>query len=322
MTRRLLLAVLIAVAAVMGSGLTTDTARAEETPAHLERVGWWWSLQTGFYGIELPPPADVEEGGILIHTDFTGTSAIGAIRWILPTEATDITLTLTAATPGTAAASTIVACPAVAFWLPAHGGWWSQRAQPDCDRGSVPGELSEDGVSWSWSLDELAQGRVVDVVLLPDSAVPFRVTFGPPEASALTFTPIPPEEAPVTESPSTAPDETPAEAPPAGAEPQSPAPPTPGPFVTVPAPAPPLLPTAPEPAQVAPPATAPEVSPTTAAAPAAPTATTVTNPLAFVLLGALGATALGLLGPGRGLPAEGGLGRFARPRDTTPSPLR
>lgn len=198
------LIVLSLAAAILGAPSATGLA----PDAH----GWWWKGQPDALPVKVPAPL-VPVGGLLVASDVTGPSAVGALRFTIPSggEADKIVLSI-ANIQGTAA---IRLCPAVPGWKAADGGPFGAAPGYDCAKSTI-GTLSASNDAFSFFADDAEAGGVIDVVLVavPDGALypTFTVSFFPPDANTLTLAgsgqvppPPPPNPAPFIPPPTTAP---------------------------------------------------------------------------------------------------------------------
>jgi hypothetical protein len=146
-------------------------------------VGWWWVGRAGGpVPLQVDPAPEVPEDGLYVAGDPSGPSAVSAVRIRLEADATDPVLTLDVSDSiGTPA---LDACVATEAWTPVDGGVWYQRPASDCTS-KVPGAVSTDGTTVSFSLAPLVEDATIDVVLVP--AVPDE---GPPAAFSTAFEPL------------------------------------------------------------------------------------------------------------------------------------
>lgn len=298
-----------------------------------EGHGWWWRPQSGLLGVDVPPPPDVPEDGLLVERAPDGLTALSALRFRLDEGEADPVLTLTVASDQGGAAAAIAACPTTVRWTPDQAGRWDVAPSYDCERGQVDGVRSEDGATWTWDLDSLvSDAGVLDFALVDGSETPFHVAFEAPTASSLSTTvaPPPPPPAPDPPPPPPASQEGQQQPPAESSDPPAFVPP---PMRTETGP-PPGQTTAPPAPEVAGPGTAeqPVVQPAAqpVATPAAPAQGL--SPLAAGLMGMIGALlltdllAIGGQGGGsrpwrRPRETTGGIGRFARDRTEGPAAL-
>jgi hypothetical protein len=326
--------------AVLGASLALATvatappgADAQAGGATFDGAGWWWRAQTGV--LALPVPPSVPESGLVVSWAPDGPTAVAAVRFRVPADASELTLTLAVADERGLGAG-IMACAATDRWFPTQAGGWEEQPGADCDRAEVVGVAAADGSAWTFApLAPLAQGTVLDLVLLPapgDDAdvAAFELVLEPPEDGALAVV-LPPggDDADATGDP----------APPAPPAAVAPSPAQPSAAVDVP-----IVPPAPRPLAIAPPVAprhGPQVAPPqprTAAGPVPrpPIAGRATEaPLSARMVGILAAlcTAVAAVDIGRrptppprrlGTQAAmplAGIGRFARPREGSPVPL-
>lgn len=144
---------------------------------------------------EAPPPPDVPENGLLVERAATPegeqTTAIGAVRFeLMAGESSPILELKAASTAGTPA---LLACLAGSAWTGSHGGRWDYKPLVACDPASegasVAGVAGAENV-WTFNLSTLVVGGdaedgggTVDVVIVPsrDAAAgaqaPFRIVF-------------------------------------------------------------------------------------------------------------------------------------------------
>lgn len=195
-----------------GAGLLIAATPSGDDDPRLEDAGWWWRVQSG--PMELPPPDDVPEGGLMVEgsggDEFGAVAAVrysgaeGATRFVLEVADEDVAADEVAA---------IVACPAAESWTGSdEPGAWDDRPEGDCEAGEAQGV--RDGATGTWRFDvgPLVEDGVLDVVLQPGGAPqepeefegegllpgfgdlegaptpPFRVVFGPPRDDSLEAT--------------------------------------------------------------------------------------------------------------------------------------
>jgi hypothetical protein len=160
-----------------------------------DSTGWWNKLKPVLppdAGNPIPPPPDVPAEGLLVANDPSGAQAFVALRFEA-TRARQAVLTLHAPgdepVPPTAA---MVACPVLSDWDQVFDGPWERRPDVDCLTIAAPGEISDDGLTVTWPINEeyFRLGVLVnkiEIAVLPDpaSAVPFRAVFERPGFDAL-----------------------------------------------------------------------------------------------------------------------------------------
>ena len=144
---------------------------------------------------ETPPPPDVPENGLLVERAVTPegvqSTAIGAVRFeMMSGESSPILELKAASTAGTPA---LLACLTGSAWTGSHGGRWDYKPLVACDPASegasVSGVAGAENV-WTFNLstlviggDEEDGGGTVDVAIVParDPAAatqaPFRIVF-------------------------------------------------------------------------------------------------------------------------------------------------
>lgn len=301
------------------------------TAATHETHGWWWRAQTGVLGADLPPPPNVPEDGLLVERAPDGATAVSAVRFRLADGEAEPVLTLTVAS-GQSSGAAIAACQTVrAGWNGAQAGRWDSAPNWDCEQGRVDGEVSDDGSTWSWSLEPLVrEDGVISVMLVDATSTPFHVAFEAPSAASLTTSTAPPPPPPAPDPDPGPPPSSQAQAPPSSSGSSAFTPPV----TTESGPAAPAEPPPPAP-EVADPAPAvpvsePPAQPVAAAPPMAPDEGL--SPLATGLMGLIAGLLLtdlfSVRGGGTGWPpwrppreSSGGVGRFARPRSDRPAAL-
>jgi hypothetical protein len=320
------------------------------SPAHAQapdRVGWWFEAQTTALPLPVPVPVPVvPDGGLFVQQGANGPVAYGALHFTTADAASSL-VELTAAAGSTTIGSTVQACRVTSSWSapsPAPGTW---ESKPTYDSPCALGRVSTDGKVVVFYLDkEYVRDGAIDVAIVPPStATPFAVAFDKPGADALT----PAAAAPGSGGPTTTIQRPAVTAPPGNSG---------GTASAVPSRAPGISPVG-RAAPAAP--AAPAAAPPAAAAPPSKLANDVLNAAGFgdpdrgaramSLLGAsgliigwwltttqpermprlVGALATGRRGSADPPPTEsaaklwstaGGVGRFARPRDTGPRALR
>ena len=186
--------------------------------ASLGGKGWWWRENPGQASVtepgsplpqvtlpegrpETPKPADVPEGGLLVERLVDGASAIGAVRFTLLEGETNPILELTALT--TSGVPSLLACQTGSAWSDAEGGRWDSKPLVACDAstggGSVAGVAGEGGV-WTFNLSTLLMSSgeddpgSIDIAIVPvrDTTAalqaPFRVVFDTVQGNSLKTT--------------------------------------------------------------------------------------------------------------------------------------
>ncbi|MGH2692565.1 MAG: hypothetical protein ACRDHM_08700, partial [Actinomycetota bacterium] len=142
--------------------------------------GWWSQTSVGVVG---SPEPDVPEGGMLVQNLFTGPTAISALRFSLPDDATANQLSL--AVSGTPVISQPpFACPATTGFASSDGGAWADRPEYDCEQ-SVPGVISADGTHIEFAIGRLAEKRSLSVVILATGPTD-HIVFAKPSTDTLT----------------------------------------------------------------------------------------------------------------------------------------
>lgn len=147
-----------------------------------------------------PPPAPVPDGGLYVANTNAGATGVSALRFA-DTDVGDAVLRLVFA-QGTIDAGPMVACPALAGWIPQQNGSWSTRPPDDCERLAIEGNLTPDGALVEFSLPNgfLPIGATTyDVIIRPlsTSGDPFQAVFEAPDAQALeVLSPAEPIQAP------------------------------------------------------------------------------------------------------------------------------
>jgi hypothetical protein len=305
----------------------------------------------------VPVAATVGADQLLVEGTPDGATAVAAIRWVLADGESSPTLTLPIG-PGSSVspASVVLACRAGAAWTPPDPspGRWESKPVVDA-QACINGIVADDVSSIAFGLQPLVRRQVLDIVLVPGrfADVPelpiartdgssFRWVFDAPtleslrtiedsgfvEGSGSVFVEPPPAE---PEAPA------PAEPPPAaafgGGTPSVAAPSAPAPALSAPAPVAPAL----DPQEIAAPGAVPPLP-----LPVESSSARTLGALLLLLGAACAAWAhlsphpeAAAIGLGRfrrslvpdGAPSgtasatEGGLGRFARPRDAPPVPI-
>lgn len=198
MKRRVLLLALwlaaVAIAALAPVG--TRWAGADEP----DRVGWWNKLNTAPPAnplpLPLPPPPAVPvppldpsapAGSIQVAADPTGEAAVGALHYPVAAGASTA-LTLTSTKPLVMPPDAVLQlCEVFGPWEPVENGKWEARPQYGgrCFVGVVEG----DTVTWDVP-GELVVGEFgLNVAVVPiASQVPYQATFAPPDAGSLVVT--------------------------------------------------------------------------------------------------------------------------------------
>lgn len=168
--------------------------------ATLAKAGWWWRVNDGSLPTPAPSPPNVPEGGLMVAGAPDGATAIAALHFAVSDNETSPVLTLTVAPNGDQGGSTAIlaACLTGSAWDTTSAGGWAFKPFPACDQGSVNGIRSDDGATWTFGLEPLLSGGIVDVTLVPgvDPSRPqgadgstFQLAFNPPTAASLTTTP-------------------------------------------------------------------------------------------------------------------------------------
>lgn len=155
-------------------------------------------------GGNVPTPAPVPEGGLLVANDSTGVRGIAAMRFDVPGAGGAI-LTLRIAA-GSTPFTGVNACPALSDWLPGPDQPWSARPAHDCERMSVSSTVSADGSTMTWALPDTFQrpdAVTYDVLLVPagGDGTPYQLAFEKPGADALEVTSPYPAEDPTPAEP-------------------------------------------------------------------------------------------------------------------------
>jgi hypothetical protein len=186
--RRLAGAMSIAVGmSALGLGLFASPVQAEAP----SQTGWWFQLQTKTIPAPLPSLPTVPAGGIYVQQGASGPSAYGAVRYAV-SGASTATLTLAAAAGSTTSlGAPLQACATSASWKPptAEPGNWEDR--PAFDKPCTPGKISSDGKVVAFFLDApYFRGGAIDVAIVPvDGAPPFAIAFDKPADDSLTIVP-------------------------------------------------------------------------------------------------------------------------------------
>lgn len=183
------------------AGLVTGAVLALGAPsasaATLDKAGWWYRPATapGPLGSAIPKPPGTPDGGLVVQATPDGPNAVAAMTFSLTPEELGGTLSLTVASETGGKDAVMQACPVKAPWEPAEGGSFADRPQEDCNFGSAPGVLSEDGKTWTFDLTALVVGGKVDIVILPMALPqaggqapvyrPFSVSFEKPTSASL-----------------------------------------------------------------------------------------------------------------------------------------
>lgn len=186
--------------------------------ASLGGKGWWWRGNPGQASVtepgsplpqvtvpegrpETPKPADVPEGGLLVERLPDGASAIGAVRFtLLSGEGSPVLELKSATSSGTPA---LLACTSGSAWSDAEGGRWDSKPLSNCDAStggaSVAGVPGEGGL-WTFNLSTLLlksgedDPGTIDITIVPardataQLQTPFRVVFEPVKAESLKTT--------------------------------------------------------------------------------------------------------------------------------------
>jgi hypothetical protein len=145
------------VAVVLGAVLLAFAGRVGA--ATLGGTGWWWRLPAA-------APSS-EPGGLVVAGAPDGATAIAAVRFQLEDGESAPVLVLGVDRQTAAAPPVIAACFAGSAWQPETGGAWDHKPTAACSRGAVNGILASDGASYSFPLQPLVLGQVVDVVIVP-----------------------------------------------------------------------------------------------------------------------------------------------------------
>ena len=165
--------------------------------ATLDKTGWWYrpASAPGPLGGVVPPPPGTPEGGLVVQATPDGPNAVAALTFSLTPEELGGVLTLTVAGETGGENAAIQACPAKAAWEPAEAGSFDKRPAEDCNFGSAPGVVSEDGKTWTFDITALVVGGKVDIVLVPMALPegggvapvfkPFSVSFEKPTSASL-----------------------------------------------------------------------------------------------------------------------------------------
>ena len=210
---RRLLRLVAAFLLVVGSLLIALGAPA--SAGDLADSGWWY-VRPGLSG----QPPTVPEGGLYVAGAPDGAVAIAGVRYTVSEDETEPKLTLEVAAPsaegdegeeepatpvplptdaGAPAAPAeaqpvILACQAGSGWSGIEAGSADAAPKVACGVGSVPGEASADGLTWTWDLSKLQLKTTVDVILvagkvkdLPDGAngSTFQIAFAKPTSESL-----------------------------------------------------------------------------------------------------------------------------------------
>jgi len=338
------LAVLCWVGALGGVPSTWGAASS----ASLDAYGWWNRNQalpvqgdpTGLGVVTVPTvpaPPTVPEDGLYVANDSSGPSAIAAVRYRLESQAAG-SLTITLA-DGSALTGTeeLVGCPALGGFEPAQNGRWDAAPAYDPEACVVVPVASEDGSALKFDIPATFTSALGDVSLVlapaPGSVTPFSLAFDAPTDDSFTVTSTPPPSSsptPVGGSPvpSAAPAFT-APVPPSFSAPSSPAP---------------AAPEVAEEDEVAAPVAEVASPPVAAAVAEESRAASVVAVMALLAVGgglwwlsgkpARAPRLLGSVGgasaasveapaavPASAQPPRRGIGRFARPRTSPPTPI-
>jgi hypothetical protein len=165
----------------------------------LVRTAWWSRSNQGDLDLSAVSPSPPPEGGVAVGATPEGAIATAAVRFTLEPGETAPVLTLpvdTTSTNSDAAGVVLLACQSGAAWSAGGGQAWDTAPPAVCAAddggGSVVGERSTDGASWSFALGPLQLGSEIDVVLVPattDDAppvAPYQINFVAPSSDALT----------------------------------------------------------------------------------------------------------------------------------------
>jgi hypothetical protein len=151
-----------------------------------DQVGWWFRLKTKTLPVAPPVPV-VPDGGLFVQQAPDGPAAFGAVRYRTPSAAS-ATLTLAAAQGSTTTlGAPLQACATSSAWvppLPAPGYW---EDAPKTLKTCTPGAVSSDGkfVAFLFGPEFLSKGAL-DVAIVPkEGASPFAIAFDKPAADSL-----------------------------------------------------------------------------------------------------------------------------------------
>lgn len=156
-----------------------------------EKQGWWTTtggpvptLVPGGAGAGAP---DVAKGQLYVSGSANGVVAAAAVRYLLPSDVTADTLSLTTA-PGTVTVpgTKLRACPLVGNrdFTAAEGASIDQAPTWDCSR-AVPGEVDPTGVAYRFTVGPLVQDAVLAIAIVPAGTAD-RVVLAGPDPTALS----------------------------------------------------------------------------------------------------------------------------------------
>jgi hypothetical protein len=184
MTPRRVVATLLCL--VAATQLFTTAAVAAELPKGA--AGYWWIAQPDSGGV--PAPSSVPPGGLYVASAATGSTAVSAVRFVLPPGATATRLTLKVASDQQVDAVAVDAYPATKSWKPGDAQPWSQQPTYDTKATPVHGALQSNGTTLIFNLPPTTVAGVLDLVLVPapGSTLPptFDLALEPPTNAALT----------------------------------------------------------------------------------------------------------------------------------------
>ena len=313
-----------------GAVVMTPGGRAGADTMGPQYTGWWSATQQ--LPLAVPAPT-VPDGGMLVQQGANGPTAYGAVHYSGVPAGTG-TILLDVSTGSTASLGTIAACTTTQPWKATKGpGSWSSR--PSYTTDCTPGIAATDGSAVAFSVSVPAgNAGVLDLAIVPTAtSLPFSVTFDKPSAKSLNINPVAPPPPPVAEAAAPAPDATAASPADTSAVVVPPAPVSDS-FASAPVPATPAAPSETVPTQTVQLAAAPPAGGSTSDHRGQRIAA-VAGLLALVggwwlvgarptrapqLLGAFAEGGAGVLGPERPV-TMGGIGRFARPRQSRPRRL-
>ena len=180
----------------LAAAVVLAVAPGRADAAQLTKVGWWWKVNDGTVPVTAPAPPTVPSGGLYVAGAPDDALAIAALHFELGDGEADPVLTLAVAENGdqNGESAILAACVTGSAWEAAENGIWLYKPFPACDQGSVTGVRSDDGMTWTFALAPLLSDGIVDVTLVPgeDPTLPaeangstFQLAFDPPTAASL-----------------------------------------------------------------------------------------------------------------------------------------
>jgi hypothetical protein len=176
--------------------LLTFTAPGANAAA-LEKSGWWYrpNAAPGPLAGVLPPPPGTPPDGLLVQATPDGPNAVAAVSFALEEGELGGSLTLNVSSDTGGETANLQACPVTAPWQPAQGGSFDAKPKEDCEFGTAPGTRSPDGKVWTFDITALITNGRVDVVILPQALPeaggaapvfrPFSLGFEKPTSASL-----------------------------------------------------------------------------------------------------------------------------------------